>query len=264
MHCFPNFLEFSNHFPSPHRLSQEHGEALDEDICYEEALKDFANQYPMSSGIFSKSKTIIKPFELFGLLFSFADYKAIHAAILSQSQIIYADNKMPDCIQKFEKSVNKMYDLGAALDPNNMFERDIDMRDIEREMAMPGSPKEIQKRIMKRMIEKNIKNRFNQQTKQDQDRKNKLYLNQQLEIDINTKEEQGVKEIDWASIYTRENGRILVNEVRESMQICVEALIDERNKNICDMLMRCEGTNIVAFVNFANIDGIEDKWMTLA
>lgn len=254
---------FSN-FPIiiTHRLSQEHGDALNEDICYTEALNDFGNQYPLSSGIFSKSKTIIKPFELFGLLFSFADYKAIHAALLNQAKIIYADNKMPDSIQKFEKSLNKMYDLSACLNPDNMFERDIDLRDIEREMAMPGAkPREIQKKMMKKLIEQNMRKTVDSRPKRDIE---KLYLNQQLEIDLNAKEEQGVKEVDWSSIYTRENGRIIVDEVRESMKVCVDALIDERNKNICDTLMNCDGTNIVAFVNFANIDGIEDRWLTLA
>jgi len=65
-------------------------------------------------------------------------------------------------------------------------------------------------------------------------------------------------------VYTRENARILVNEVRESMQVCVEAFIDERNKHICDTLMNCDGRNIVAFINFANLDGVEDKWLTLS
>ena len=46
------------------------------------------------------------------------------------------------------------------------------MRNIERrEMVMPTSPKAFQRRIMKRMIEKNMKNRFKQQPKQDQDKK---------------------------------------------------------------------------------------------
>ena len=168
---------------------------------------------------------------------------------------------MPDCIQKFEKSIHKMYDLSAALNTENMFERDIDMRDIEREMAMPGAkPKDIQKKVMKKLIEQNMRKHVDQRPKRDIE---KLYLNQQLEIDLNAKQEDGVKEVDWSSIYTRENGRIIVDEVRESMKICVDSLIDERNRNICDMLMNCDGTNIVAFVNFANIDGIEDKWMTL-
>ena len=81
-------------------------------------------------------------------------------------------------------------------------------------------------------------------------------MNQQLKIDINTREQQGVKEIDWR-VY-------IFNRMGQSMKICVDALIDERIKNICDTLMRCDGTNIVAFVNSANIDGIEDKWMILA
>ena len=225
-----------------HRLSAEYGEDLDEDICAGAALQDFASQYPMSSGIFSKSKTIIKPYELFGLLFSFADYKAIHGALMSQSQVIYADSNMKQCIAKFEKSLNKMYDPGQCLNVDNMFEKDIDAAEFEREMAMGGSPREIQKRMMKKMMDRMMaKKPTKQQHEEDQEKKKKLYLNQQLEIVM---EEKGIvesKEIDWETVYTRENGRVLVNELRESMKVCVEAFIEERNKNISEMLMNCDG-----------------------
>ena len=243
------------------RLSIDHPEDLDEDICHAAALEDFANQYPMSSGIFSKSKTIIKPFELFGLLFSFADYKAIHAALLNKAQIIYADEKMKDCIKKFEKSINKQYDPSAVLNPQNMFDKDVDVTEFQKEMAGAKNPKDVQRKMMLKMIEKMMKDRKPQEP---DEQKEKLYLNKQLEIDLEAKSDGGVKEIDWSTIYTRENGRILINEVRDAMKICVDALIDERNKNICEMLMNCEGQSVVAFVNFTNIDGIEDKWMSLA
>ena len=221
----------------------------------------------MSSGIFSKSKTIIKPFELFGLLFSFADYKAIHAALLNQSQVIFADDGMSDCIAQFEKSVNKMYDPSACLNADNMFEKDVNGADMERELAMGGSPRDIQRRMMRKMMERMMKNKANESAKEREkaDKRDKLYLNQQLEIDLNAKkDEDECKEIDWQSVYTRENGRILVDELKDAMKICVDALIDQRNKNLCDVMMNCDGQNVVAFVNFANIDGIEDTFMHLS
>eukprot|EP01084_Bolivina_argentea_P098403 176852_1 len=258
------FLQICQHRAEViHKLSSEYGDKLDDDMCYTAALEDFANKYPMSSGIFSKSKTIIKPFELFGLLFSYADYKAIHAGLLNQSELIFGDNKMKNCIDKFEESINKIYDPRACLSGDNMFEKDMSRAEMERELAMGKNPKEIRKNLMKKMLERMQKNRPNVADKDVEDQQKKLYLNQQLEIDLDGKMEEGQKEIDWESIYSRENARILINEVRESMKVCVDVLIDERNKNICDMLLNCNGSNVVAFVNFANMDGIEDKWLTL-
>lgn len=253
-----------------YRLSSEYGDDLNESICYESALDDFDIQYPMSSGIFSKSKTMIKPFELFGLLFSFADYRAMHAALLNKSDIIYADDGMSQCIAAFEKSVNKMYDPSACLNADNMFEKDVNVADLERELAMGGSPREIQKRMMKKMMEGMMKNKAKESAKkrEQSEKKEKLYLNQQLEIEIGGGGPEGrdkeKKEIDWQSVYTRENGRILVEELKDAMKICVDALIDQRNKNLCEVMMKCDGQNIVAFVNFANMDGIEETFMHLS
>merc|ERR1711971_452928 len=188
------------------KLSTEYGDELDEDICSAAALQDFASQYPMSSAIFSKSKTVIKPFELFGLLFSYSDYKAIHGALMCQSQVIYADNRMKECIGKFEKDIN------AA--------------EFEREMAMGGSPREIQKRMMKKMMDRMMAKRpTKEQHEASMEKKKRLYLNQQLEIDLEQKGIVESTEIDWETVYTRENGRVLVNELRESMKICVDAFI---------------------------------------
>merc|ERR1719334_1544555 len=89
-----------------------------------------------------------------------------------------------------------------------------------------------------------------QQHKEEQEKKKRVYLNQQLEIDMEQKGIAESNEIDWETVYTRENGRVLVNELRENMKVCVEAFIEERNKNISEMLMNCDGRNIVAFVNF--------------
>merc|ERR1711971_219848 len=208
------------------KLSTEYGDELDEDICSAAALQDFASQYPMSSAIFSKSKTVIKPFELFGLLFSYSDYKAIHGALMCQSQVIYADNRMKECIGKFEKSINKMYDPGQCLSADNMFEKDIHAAEFEREMAMGGSPREIQKRMMKKMMDRMMAKRpTKEQHEASMEKKKRLYLNQQLEIDLEQKGIVESTEIDWETVYTRENGRVLVNELRESMKICVDAFI---------------------------------------
>eukprot|EP00484_Ammonia_sp_Unknown_P012323 CAMPEP_0197078020 /NCGR_PEP_ID=MMETSP1384-20130603/212912_1 /TAXON_ID=29189 /ORGANISM="Ammonia sp." /LENGTH=292 /DNA_ID=CAMNT_0042516885 /DNA_START=12 /DNA_END=886 /DNA_ORIENTATION=+ len=199
-----------------HKLSVEHGDNLNEHICGEAALKDFTNQYPTSAGIFCKSKTVIKPFELFGLLFSYADYKAIHAALLNQAQIIFADNKMKQCIARFEKSINKMYDPGyfadnkmkqciarfeksinkmydpgSVLNPDNMFEKDVNYADLQREMAMGGSPKEIHKRMMKTMLERMMKNKKANHDEEKVQKQKKLLINQQLEIDLEKQQQSG-------------------------------------------------------------------------
>merc|ERR1719491_945012 len=109
-------------------------------------------------------------------------------------------------------------------------------------------------------MERMMKKRPTAPTKKER----KLYLNQQLEIELNSNSNSatsahsdGNNAMDWATVYTRENARILVAELKESMAICVEAFIDERNKNIANALMDCEGRNVVALVNFSNVDGIE-------
>ena len=236
-------------------------------------MKWFEKAFPNAFTMFNRSKAIIKPFELFGLLFDLNYIKAMDCAYQYNANIIYCDDIMKKNLKKFEDSVQQNYDSNAvASDFVKNVSKDETMKMVDKKIRAMGKDfsmkklKESMKEegeqktnlIAKDMLESIIGKRPKVTQKQKENR----LKNQLLSKKINEAKESGI-DIDLNEIRTRENACIIIEELNESIPMINKLLFDERCQYISDMMLNSNHDKMVAFVNFSLMDGIENFWNKL-
>lgn len=230
------------------------------DVCDEDyynlAVKDLQERFSIASGVFQKSSAIIKPFELFGLLFGKEHNSAIHASLLCKSDLLFIDSNMSECLKRFEHELTEMHSLNKFMMGTNA-----DMNELKN-YCSGKSMKEMKQMTGKAMLQNFIKKAPNSDSNAMKNKKGQYLKNMELQkkLELMQNTEQDSHFIDWREIYTLENARAIVSELRDAMPVIVTQLIDERVKNMNQMLKQCTSQKIVAFCNFAHFTGIAEGW----
>ncbi|ETO09259.1 hypothetical protein RFI_28130 [Reticulomyxa filosa] len=94
-----------------HGLEEEFGDNLLEATAHEVALKWFETECPSSYVLFSRSQGVIKPWELFGILFGREYAYGLKYAKQHKCDIVFGDPSLKEAMDKFETSVEQLFDL---------------------------------------------------------------------------------------------------------------------------------------------------------